>query len=89
MTVYLDIKQICSITKWLWENEWTCTRRVIICIYNIQMFDVEFNIFIYLYFFHFLPSLFVSLVVSEEPVWRDPFYNGNVIKERGKSELEK
>lgn len=48
-----------------------------ICIYNIQ-------IFIYLYFFHFLPSLFVSLVVSEEPVRRDPFYNGNVIKERGK-----
>lgn len=62
-----------------------------ICIYNIQMFDVEFKMFIYLYFFHFLPSLFVSLVVSEEPVRRDPFYNGNVIKERGKiwSELEK
>ncbi|XDV47020.1 hypothetical protein PO909_016772, partial [Leuciscus waleckii] len=31
----------------------------------------------------FLPLLFVSLVVSEEPVWRDPFYNGSVIKERG------
>ncbi|ROL51032.1 Selenoprotein O [Anabarilius grahami] len=35
---------------------------------------------------HFLgvpTSRALSLVVSEEPVRRDPFYNGNVIKERG------
>lgn len=35
---------------------------------------------------HFLgvpTSRALSLVVSEEPVWRDLFYNGNVIKERG------
>ncbi|KAK2869839.1 hypothetical protein QQF64_022272 [Cirrhinus molitorella] len=35
---------------------------------------------------HFLgvpTSRALSLVVSEEPVWRDQFYNGNVIKERG------
>ncbi|XDV46956.1 hypothetical protein PO909_016749 [Leuciscus waleckii] len=35
---------------------------------------------------HFLrvpTSRALSLVVSEEPVWRDPFYNGSVIKERG------
>ncbi|XP_051971133.1 protein adenylyltransferase SelO-like [Xyrauchen texanus] len=35
---------------------------------------------------HFLgipTSRSLSLVLSEEPVWRDPFYNGNVIKERG------
>ncbi|XDV46857.1 hypothetical protein PO909_016680 [Leuciscus waleckii] len=31
----------------------------------------------------FLCSEAISLVVSEEPVWRDPFYNGSVIKERG------
>nr|XP_055037773.1 protein adenylyltransferase SelO-like isoform X2 [Misgurnus anguillicaudatus] len=35
---------------------------------------------------HFLgipTSRALSLVVSEEPVWRDQFYNGNIIKERG------
>ncbi|XP_043082552.1 protein adenylyltransferase SelO-like isoform X2 [Puntigrus tetrazona] len=35
---------------------------------------------------HFLgvpTSRALSLVVSEEPVWRDRFYDGNVIKERG------
>ncbi|XP_051543529.1 protein adenylyltransferase SelO-like isoform X2 [Myxocyprinus asiaticus] len=35
---------------------------------------------------HFLgipTSRALSLVLSEEPVWRDPLYNGNVIKERG------
>ncbi|XP_056594019.1 protein adenylyltransferase SelO-like [Triplophysa dalaica] len=35
---------------------------------------------------HFLgipTSRALSLVVSEEPVWRDPFYNGNVKQERG------
>ncbi|XP_050954206.1 protein adenylyltransferase SelO [Labeo rohita] len=35
---------------------------------------------------HFLgvpTSRALSLVVSEEPVWRDQFYNGNVTKERG------
>ncbi|KAI4893936.1 hypothetical protein NFI96_033171 [Prochilodus magdalenae] len=35
---------------------------------------------------HFLKvptSRALSLVVSEEPVWRDPFYNGSVMRERG------
>ncbi len=46
-------------------------------------FDVSLYLFIY-----YLSVLFVSLVVSEEPVWRDQFYNGNVIKERGKTTIK-
>ncbi|XP_077100289.1 protein nucleotidyltransferase YdiU-like isoform X2 [Siphateles boraxobius] len=36
-----------------------------------------------MYFLGVPTSRALSLVVSEEPVWRDPFYNGSVIKERG------
>ncbi|XP_065150729.2 protein adenylyltransferase SelO-like isoform X2 [Paramisgurnus dabryanus] len=32
---------------------------------------------------HLLGEYTNSLVVSEEPVWRDQFYNGNIVKERG------
>lgn len=66
----------------VWENEWTCTKRLM-CVFT------TFKLWCFtLFFLYFLSVLLVSLVVSEEPVWRDHFYNGNVIKERGKTTIK-
>jgi len=63
---------------------WTHTRRGINGFITFKCLVLNIIIFFIYTFSFFLPLLFVSLVVSEEPVWRDPFYNGSVIKERGK-----